>query len=103
METVAAVRVTGDYSLELFFSDGTSREVDLEPELYGELFEPLRDPAFFAQVAVDEELGTVTWPNGADFSPEFLYHCPAKNAPTWDGSGSADTPDQVDDAAREPG
>ena len=55
------------------FSDGLVGEMDLLPELYGEVFEPLRDPAFFAQVRVDPELGTIVWPNGADFSPEYLY------------------------------
>lgn len=73
METVTKVRVLRSYVLELAFSDGTKREVDLESELYGEVFEPLRDPAVFAEARVDEELGTVVWPNGADFSPEFLY------------------------------
>jgi hypothetical protein len=47
--------------------------VDIEPLLYGEMFEPLRDFARFAEVTVDPELGTVVWPNGADLSPEFLY------------------------------
>lgn len=73
MELVTSVSVTGPYSLFLTFSDGTHREVNLEAELSGEVFEPLRDPAVFAQVRVDPELGTVVWPNGADFSPEFLH------------------------------
>jgi hypothetical protein len=33
----------------------------------------LKDPAYFAQVRVDTELGTVTWPNGADLDPDVLY------------------------------
>ncbi len=78
MENVVEIKVTGPHSLDITFSDGTSKEVDLELELYGEVFEPLRDPAFFAQAAVDPELGTVVWPNGADFSPEFLYRYQAK-------------------------
>lgn len=63
----------GDYRVWLEFNDGTSGEVDLESRLYGEVFEPLKDPALFAQVRVDPELDTITWPNGADFAPEFLY------------------------------
>ena len=74
MVIVTKVRVIGPYSLEVTFADGTCREVDLEPKIWGVVFEPLRDPAFFAQATVDHELGTVVWPNGADFSPEFLYH-----------------------------
>ena len=73
MEIVTKARVTGLYTLEVTFSDGLVGEMDLLPELYGEVFEPLRDPAFFAQVRVDPELGTIVWPNGADFSPEYLY------------------------------
>lgn len=61
------------YELELEFSDGIVKKVDLSNELHGEVFEPLKDPAFFKQVAVNEETNTVEWPNGADFAPEFLY------------------------------
>ena len=74
MEVVTNVKVLRSYVLELTFSDGSCREVDVEGELYGEVFEPLRDPTLFAQATLDAELGTVVWPNGADFSPEFVYH-----------------------------
>lgn len=42
------------------------------PELYGEVFEPLKDFAYFRTFRVHPELRTVVWPNGADFAPEFL-------------------------------
>lgn len=61
------------YVLRLGFSDGSRRDVDLEPELWGPVFEPLRDPAAFRQVAVDDELGTIVWPNGADMDPDVLH------------------------------
>ena len=63
----------GDYRIWLQFVDGVEGEVDLEPELWGEIFEPLRDKALFRQFAFDRELETIVWPNGADFAPEFLY------------------------------
>ncbi len=72
MEEVIRVKVIRPYVLEVQFSDGKCREVDLKDELHGEVFEPLIDPEFFAQATV--EGGTVAWPNGADFAPEFLYH-----------------------------
>jgi hypothetical protein len=61
------------YVLRLGFSDGSAREVDLGPELWGPVFEPLRDPDVFRQVAVDGELGTIVWPNGADMDPDVLH------------------------------
>jgi hypothetical protein len=79
MKTVTKVRVIAPYTLDLTFSDGVRRKVDLEFELYGEVFEPLKDAAYFARASVDPVLGTVVWPNGADFSPEFLYHFRAKS------------------------
>ncbi|MBI2783046.1 MAG: DUF2442 domain-containing protein [Gammaproteobacteria bacterium] len=44
-----------------------------ENELWGDVFEPLKDKARFAEFALDGELGTVVWPGGAEFAPEFLY------------------------------
>ncbi len=56
------------------FEDGTTADVDLSYLLeYGGVFEPLRDPAYFAQLQVDTEAGTIVWPNGADIAPETLY------------------------------
>lgn len=63
--------VVGHYSLELTFNDGTRKRVNLRRMLWGEVFEPLRDPEYFARVQVNE--WTVCWPNGADIAPEFLY------------------------------
>ena len=62
-----------DYKLYLRFSDGSDGEVDLEQDLEGEIFEPLRDIPYFKDFTVNQELHTVVWPNGADFAPEFLY------------------------------
>lgn len=70
---VISAEVRGHYQLQLGFSDGSSREVDLTGELHGPVFEPLGDPDFFAQVRVDNELGTVVWPNGADLDPLVLH------------------------------
>ncbi|MGB6000271.1 MAG: DUF2442 domain-containing protein [Thermoanaerobaculia bacterium] len=38
----------------------------------GPVFEPLRDPDYFAQVSIDE-FGVICWPNGADLAPDALY------------------------------
>ena len=73
---VTAVSPIGAYRLRVEFSDGVTKEADLadlSDELYGEVFEPLRDFTFFQQVTVNTETNTIEWPNGADFAPEFLY------------------------------
>lgn len=62
-----------NYVLWLRFSDGTEGEVDLGAELYGEIFEPLKNIEDFKMFSVNPEWGTIAWPNGADFAPEFLY------------------------------
>lgn len=72
---VKSVQARDGYKVWLRFEDGLEGEIDLEPELWGEVFEPLRDLATFRKLRLDEVLGTVVWPNGADFAPEFLYQC----------------------------
>jgi hypothetical protein len=67
----AAQYVTG-HRVWLRFDDGFEGEVDLSQELHGEVFEPLRDLAFFRHVQLHPELKTLVWPNGADLAPEFL-------------------------------
>ena len=61
------------YKIELSFSDGTRGIIDLENELWGEVFEPLKDLRQFREFVVDPELKTLVWPTGADLAPEFLY------------------------------
>ena len=75
---VVKVAVSGAHSLDLTFNDGTRKQVDLLPLLEGPVFEPIRDPVFFARVVLDPVAGTVVWPNGADIAPEALYELPAQ-------------------------
>ncbi|MEO5369143.1 MAG: DUF2442 domain-containing protein [Magnetococcus sp. DMHC-1] len=69
---ITDVKYLGDYRLWLRFDNGASGMVELESELWGEMFVPLKDKTSFASVRVDQELGTIAWANGADFAPEFL-------------------------------
>jgi hypothetical protein len=70
---VTKVEYLEKYRLRLEFDDGTVREVDLENELYGEVFEPLKDLELFKQIYLNPDTKTIEWPNGADFAPEFLH------------------------------
>lgn len=71
---IIEAEVLEPYRIRVVFDDGMERIVDLEPILYGEMFGPLRDPAFFAQMRLDPEWRTVVWPNDADFDPETLHN-----------------------------
>jgi hypothetical protein len=62
-----------DYQLWLRFNDTSEGIVDLEGELWGTMFEPLKDLTLFCQVRLNKEFSTVVWPNGADLAPEFLH------------------------------
>jgi hypothetical protein len=77
---VERAQVCGPHSLRLTFSDGTSKRVNLLPLLEGPVFAPLRDPAYFARMFLDQVCGTVCWPNGADFAPEALHELTAEDA-----------------------
>ena len=69
---VTEARYVSGNTIWLRFSDGAEGEVDLSAELHGEVFEPLCTPEYFRQFELHRELGTLVWPNGADFAPEFL-------------------------------
>ena len=75
MVRVQAVEPRDNFVVKLAFTDGTQREVDLEPYLHGPVFDPMRhDPQVFRSVRVDPRAGTIVWPNGADIDPDVLYH-----------------------------
>lgn len=61
------------YKIHVVFADDSEQVIDLEPVLFGPMYGPLRDPALFHGVKVDPEVGTIVWPNGADFDPATLY------------------------------
>lgn len=70
---VTSVEVIGDYVLRLTFQDGTVGDVDFSRRDSRGVFEPLRDPSYFARVDVDTDAGTIAWPDGLDMAPEPLY------------------------------
>ena len=75
------------FSLLLTFNTGERKLVDIEQYLRGPIFRPVRDdPGYFNQVKVDDELGTIVWPNGADIDPDVLY---GSHAPAWMEAGLA--------------
>jgi hypothetical protein len=70
---VVEAKYISDYRVWLKFQDGTAGEIYLKNELWGEVFEPLKDVDVFQKLSVHPDLHTIVWPNGADLAPEFLY------------------------------
>jgi hypothetical protein len=75
MIDVTKVRPLEPRRLELEFADGLQAVVDLDQVIsqYQGVFLPLLNADYFRQVTLNQELGTVVWPNGADICPDVLY------------------------------
>lgn len=76
----------GRYTIRFGFEDGCVGDVDLEAELWGEVFEPLKDLELFRSFRLDDELSTVVWPTGADLAPEFIYERASAQAAAADSN-----------------
>lgn len=93
---VTRFSIVGPYTLLVAFDDGTEQRIDFRPVLYGPLFGPLQDPATFNAVRLDTEVGTLVWPNDADFDPATLHDWAevgkelATRAREWAGPPSAE-------------
>jgi hypothetical protein len=70
---ITAAQYLEEYKMSVSFSNGRQGTADLSDALYGAIFEPLKDKAFFSRLKVDETLQTVVWPNGADLAPEYVF------------------------------
>ena len=71
---VVEARHLGGQRQSVRFDDGLSGEVDLAKRLtFTGVFKPLLDPAIFAQIRVNPDIGTICWPNDADVDPVVLY------------------------------
>jgi len=70
LKVIKAIYIDG-YRLELSFSNGIARVVDLKDELGVGIFEPLLDVEYFKAFHISHN--TVEWENGADFAPEYLF------------------------------
>lgn len=76
LNRILDVKPIRPYLLEVTFEGIREALVDVEAELWGPVFEPLKDPEYFMRGRFDAEIRTIVWPNGADLSPEFLLEQP---------------------------
>jgi uncharacterized protein DUF2442 len=70
---IVAVIARPEYRVRVVFKDGEVRDVDITPLLNTPAFSPLRDPATFERVKIDEQTGTVSWPGELDLDPDVIY------------------------------
>lgn len=68
--TLESIEFLDRYVIRATLKDGTTKDLDFEPHLWGPMFAPLKDLALFRAGRVDAEAQTVVWPNGADVAPE---------------------------------
>ncbi|NOS99320.1 MAG: DUF2442 domain-containing protein [Phycisphaerales bacterium] len=74
MPDVTGVECLENHRLALTFEDGARRELDVtELVPFDGVFAPLRNQDYFRSVRVNSDIGTIVWPNGADFCPDVLY------------------------------
>lgn len=77
---VKAVKPLEGFKVRVEFEDGKQKQLDLQPYLWGPIFEPIReDPIMFRSMKIRD--GTITWDNGADIDPDVLYYNDLK--PAW--------------------
>ena len=89
MIRVRTVEPLQGFNLRVGFTDGSDRVIDVERYLRGPIFAPIRrDRAVFETVSVDEELGVIVWPNGADIDSDVLY---GLHEPAWANHDSSPT------------
>ena len=62
-----------DYVIWFRFNNGAEGEFDFQDQLWGEVFEPLKNKDEFIKFKIDPDMETIVWDNGADFAPEFIY------------------------------
>ncbi len=74
LKDIIEARALENYRIYLKFEDGVEGEIDLSAFVqFAGVFEALKEPGQFAQLAIDPELGSIHWPSGADLDPDVLY------------------------------
>lgn len=80
--TVNEAHIIDGFRVHVRFSDNTEKEIDLEPLLWGAVFEPIRNnPERFREMYIDPEGKTIAWPGDIDLAPETLYY--GDQEPPW--------------------
>jgi len=68
---VTQAKYLENYKLLITFNNGIQKTVDLQNELNGSVFAPLKQLDNFKKFQI--KYNTIEWDNGADYAPEYLY------------------------------
>lgn len=74
---VVDAKYVSDYKVDVVFSDGTNKVIDLKEDVFSdkrEKMQQLRDVNYFRQVEYNEDVASIAWDNGVDFEPLYLYN-----------------------------
>lgn len=71
LDEVVSVKLAGPFRLSVRFADGVGGEVEFRESFFHGVFEPLRDPARFAEVHCEQ--GFVEWPGELDLAPDAMH------------------------------
>ena len=81
LRDVVEARPLGGHRLAIVFDDGVRGVIDVAEIIpFDGVFAPLRSDAEFSRVFVNRELGSISWPCGADLDTQVLYArlCPGE-------------------------
>lgn len=71
--TIKKAKYLKDFEIEILFSNGETKIINLAGRLNGKIFQPLNNLEYFKTVRLNPDLETISWDNGADFAPEYLF------------------------------
>ncbi len=66
------VKAKESYILQLIYSNGEARILDMKPYLDFGIFKELKNEKIFNSVKISFD--TIEWSNEADLDPEFIYN-----------------------------
>ncbi len=79
LNVVEAEYISG-YKIKLRFNNGKTKIINLKETIFNdkrEIFKPLRNIEYFKEFKI--KLNTISWQNGLDLAPEYLYELTVSN------------------------
>jgi hypothetical protein len=68
---IVKIETQKDWTINIWFHDGTAGQVRFMPEFFTGVFEHCKDSQFFQKAYIDA--GALAWPGEIDLAPDALY------------------------------